>query len=152
MKFRSGHTPKQNTEFRIHDNFQFWPLDCARSRLLTSDFLFCSCLKQLTILTPFNIQLTCIFLTSTTSLPSKIQHRPLIDMDKFHLIYTRWAALSSRKIFRAMHTYFNAIKQNVIASKYLRAYKAPNQIEGRMRYSCFVAKLTSQSSISHHFD
>jgi len=26
-----------------------------------------------------------------------------------------------------------------------------NQKDGRLRYSCFVAKLTSQSSISHHF-
>ncbi len=34
-------------------------------------------------------------------------------MAKFHLIYTRWAALSSREIFRDIHTFFNDIKQNL---------------------------------------
>ncbi len=48
-------------------------------------------------------------------------------MYKFHLIYTRWATLSSRKIFRAIYTFLNAIKQNVITSRYLRAYKALKQ-------------------------
>ncbi len=35
------------------------------------------------------------------------------DTNSTQYIYTRWAALSSREIFQVMHTFFNAIKQNL---------------------------------------
>ena len=53
---------------------------------------------------------------NTTSLLIVIQNpqKPnYADTNFTQYIYTKWATLSSRKIFRAMHTFFNAIKQNL---------------------------------------
>ena len=81
---------------RMQNNFQFWLLTSDFWPLI-SDFSLCSCLKQLTILTPFNIHLTWIFLTchyllssphpvfaASDGRGSKVQHRPLIDIDRPH--------------------------------------------------------------------